>query len=310
MNMKIKNLIYCLCIFSLFLVTISCRKKEVIADNIEIPGLGGTQEVPNELDEWLYNNYTKEYNVEVVYRWDIAQMQSSIISKLAPVRYDAVEPMMATLAKVWFKPFNETADAEFLKQMVPKKIVLVGSPEYSNGAIKLGQAEGGRKILLLNANKFDARDEYELKKALETIIHEFLHILHQTKLYDASFSSFSAGQYDPSGWQEINNTIAIQRGFASAYSMSGKDEDFVEILSLVLVRGVKWFKDEVLTLARQSKEYPQAEQVLLSKLKFVENYLMSAWSIAMFDDPITGKKGLETVMQEEVDKILTNSPVE
>ena len=38
----------------------------------------------------------------------------------------------------------------FLKKMTPKQVVLGGSGEYQFGAIKLGQAEGGLKILLLN----------------------------------------------------------------------------------------------------------------------------------------------------------------
>ena len=71
--------------------------------------------------------------------------------------------------------------------MSPKKVVLVGSPEYQNGSIKLGQAEGARKILLLNANNFDPTDEAGLKQALHTIMHEFAHILHQTAMFDKTY---------------------------------------------------------------------------------------------------------------------------
>ena len=81
--------------------------------------------------------------------------------------------------------------------------MLVGSPEYQNGSYKLGQAEGGRKILLLNVNNFDASDENELKESLHTIVHEFTHILHQTKLFDKKYQEISTGRYN-SNWTLLN----------------------------------------------------------------------------------------------------------
>lgn len=77
--------------------------------------------------------------------------------------------------------------------------MLVGSREYQNGSYKLGQAEGGRKILLLNVNNFDASDENELKESLHTIVHEFTHILHQTKLFDKKYQEISTAGTTPTG---------------------------------------------------------------------------------------------------------------
>lgn len=62
---------------------------------------------------------------------------------------------MTAIRDVWFEPYERAVGDVFLKKMTPKQVVLGGSGEYQFGAIKLGQAEGGLKILLLNVNNFD-----------------------------------------------------------------------------------------------------------------------------------------------------------
>ena len=68
----------------------SCRVVEKIDDNIYIPNLGG-QEIPedekNEIDKWLVEQFTDTYNIEVIYRWDAAQMHSDYDHKIIPVEY-------------------------------------------------------------------------------------------------------------------------------------------------------------------------------------------------------------------------------
>ena len=167
--MKRYNNIFLAALFGATLLLGGCREEEKIADDLYIPGLGGEKYAENELDKWLYQNYTLPYNIDVVYRWDAAQAYSSLSEvQLVPVEFDAVQPMMAALRDVWFVPYIQATgnSQDFLKEVAPMKIVLVGSPEYQNGSYKLGQAEGGRKILLLNVNNFDASDENELKESL------------------------------------------------------------------------------------------------------------------------------------------------
>lgn len=294
------------------LLSVGCREKQEIADDIVIPGLGGTEEIANELDNWLYENFTKPYNIDVVYRWDAAQMYSSLSgSKLVPVKYDVVKPMMAALRDVWFEPYIQASgSADFLKKMAPKKVVLVGSPEYEQGAIKLGQAEGGRKILLLNANGFDASNVDGLKSALNTIEHEFAHILHQTILFDQEFQQISAGLYDSSGWRYVEPEDAYAQGFVSPYAMSGKDEDFVETVSRILVYGYDWFEQTVLAAAAASTVNTGAQDALLRKVDVVQEYLLDSWGVRFLDDPVTGEKGLHSYVQAAIEEVSANPPME
>ena len=275
-----------------------CREEEKIADDLYIPGLGGEKYAENELDKWLYQNYTLPYNIDVVYRWDAAQAYSSLSEvQLVPVEFDAVQPMMAALRDVWFEPYIQATgnSQDFLKEVAPKKIVLVG------------QAEGGRKILLLNVNNFDASDENELKESLHTIVHEFTHILHQTKLFDKKYQEISTGRYN-SNWTLLNDSEARRLGFITSYAMLNKDEDFAEMVSGILVFGYDWFKDTVLAEAEKSTENPNAKADLEAKLAIVESYFKETWNIEFFDNETSGEKGLETYFREAIEKVVSNPP--
>ena len=307
--MKRFNNIFLTAVFGATLLLGGCREEEKIADDLYIPGLGGEAYAENELDKWMFLNYTVPYNIDVVYRWDAAQAYSSLSDvQLVPVEFDAVQPMMAALRDVWFEPYIQaTGSLDFLKEVAPKKIVLVGSPEYQNGSYKLGQAEGGRKILLLNVNNFDASNEAELKEALHTIVHEFTHILHQTKLFSQEYQTISTGRYN-SNWTLLNDSEARRLGFITNYSMLNKDEDFAEMVSGILVFGYDWFKETVLAEAEKSTENPHAKADLEAKLAIVETYFKETWNIEFFDNETTGEKGLETYFRIAIEDVVSNPP--
>lgn len=308
--MKRYNNIFLAALFGATLLLGGCREEEKIADDLYIPGLGGEEYAENELDKWLYQNYTLPYNIDVVYRWDAAQTYSSVSEvQLVPVEFDAVQPMMAALRDVWFEPYIQATgnSQDFLKEVAPKKIVLVGSPEYQNASYKLGQAEGGCMILLLNVNNFDASDENELKESLHTIVHEFTHILHQTKLFDKKYQEISTGRYN-SNWTLLKDPEARRLGFITSYAMLNKDEDFAEMVSGILVFGYDWFKDTVLAEAEKSTENPNAKADLEAKLAIVESYFKETWNIEFFDNETSGEKGLETYFREAIEKVVSNPP--
>ena len=149
-----KNMRIALLLMAVGLMSVSCEE-EKLDTSMRIPGLGGEEYIPNEIDEWLYDNFTAPYNIEVIYRWDASQVQSSWLRPIVPVEEDSVVTFMTAIRDVWFEPYERAVGDVFLKKMTPKQVVLGGSGEYQFGAIKLGQAEGGLKILLLNVNNFD-----------------------------------------------------------------------------------------------------------------------------------------------------------
>jgi substrate import-associated zinc metallohydrolase lipoprotein len=180
---------------------------------------------------------------------------------------------------------------------------LAGSPEYqSNGSIVLGTAEGGVKIYLNNGNAFSATNRSVLVDYMHIIEHEFAHILNQNINYDQSFQDICSGEYEPSTWDDYESDYdAYARGFLSTYAMSSPDEDYVETLSLLLVHGMDWLEGTVIPEAEASTVDPEAAQKIRAKIAHVENYLLNSFGIMLFDDPLTGKKGFVTRVQEAID---------
>ncbi len=299
-------------LFSAFVAMLgltSCRETEKIDPNLDIPGLGGDDYVMNEVDEWLEQNYRKPYNVEVTYRWDAVKVLTSYDKTIVPIDLDQVIPMMEAIRDVWFEPFNLAAGEDFTKLMIPKSVVLAGSYEYTNGSMKLGQAEGGRNILLLGGNNFDPSNADLLRQSMHTIEHEFAHILHQTKMFDKDFSVYSSQYYDPSAWYNSPYTdpsYVYKLGFVRNYCLVGKDEDFADMASMILVYGKAWFENTVIATAataaagKTPAENTNAVRDLRWKEAIIVEYFKNSWGIQYYNNTATGQKGLEGYIQDAI----------
>jgi substrate import-associated zinc metallohydrolase lipoprotein len=128
---------------------------------------------------------------------------------------------------------------DFLKEYGPRIIHLIGSPAYNpaNGTIKLGEAEGGLKVTLFRCNYIDVKDIEMLNEYIfKTMHHEFGHILHQNKLYPKEFKLISSNFYEPFSWQRRDLKVANSLGFVSQYAGNVVADDWVEIISIYLVK--------------------------------------------------------------------------
>lgn len=100
-----KNMRIALLLMAVGLMSVSCEE-EKLDTSMRIPGLGGEEYIPNEIDEWLYDNFTAPYNIEVIYRWDASQVQSSWLRPIVPVEEDSVVTFMTAIRDVWFEPYE------------------------------------------------------------------------------------------------------------------------------------------------------------------------------------------------------------
>src|SRR4051794_26208568 len=147
------------------LLLISCRKTEEL-DTSNLPALGGDNWSKGPIDQWLYDSLTKPYNVEVLYRWQPAEV--NFTADLVPPKESTVIPSMSAMKQIWIEPYNaETGSDVLIKTLAPKAMILVGSSEYlSNGARLLGQAEGGNKIAMYAINEFSLTNIAALREML------------------------------------------------------------------------------------------------------------------------------------------------
>lgn len=274
----------------------SCRKDDddlSVADNLL--GLGGDQWVKNDIDRWLYDNLTKPYNIAVKYKWD--QFEFDVSRTLVPPDESKIIPMWDVIRQVWIEPYVAEAGKVFFNRYAPKTFVLSGSNSYNdNGSVILGTAEGGRKIVLYGVNDFrvkgmpgynPATDSAFIKTwFIQTIHHEFAHILHQNVMYPQDYKLVNPSLYSGNDWINITDAGARRDGFVTAYSTSGFDDDFAETVAILLLEGKNGFDRLINNIPSGTSvngtTQAQARQYLRQKEAFVVNYFRQVWDVDFY----------------------------
>ncbi|HEY1199688.1 MAG TPA: substrate import-associated zinc metallohydrolase lipoprotein, partial [Niastella sp.] len=175
-----------------------------------------------------------------------------------------------------------------------KFFVLCGSASWNtDGTITLGTAEGGRKIVLYVLNDFRtkampdyrASDSMGIKQMFHTIEHEFGHILHQNVLYPDDYKRITPGLYT-ANWNNVSDNAARRDGFVTAYSMSAPDEDFVEMISMMLTEGNAGFDKIVNSIPAGSSQngitQADAKAKLRKKEAMVVAYYKDVWGMDFY----------------------------
>jgi len=281
-----------LLMLSFLVLVASCRKSDSLGDVSNIPGLGGDSSANTAIDQWIYDTLTVPYNVSAKYRWD--QFELELNKNLTPPSEAKIIPTLSAVKKVWIDTYVAEAGSTFMKQLIPKFFVLVGSASWNtDGTITLGTAEGGRKVVLYVLNNFRVKgmpgyvlsDSVNIKQMFHTIEHEFGHILHQTVLYPASFKVITAGFYT-ANWNNVSDAAANREGYVTAYAMSAPDEDFVEMISMMLTEGRAGFDRIVNSIPAGTTPdgVTQAQAVarLRSKEATVVGYFKDVWNIDFY----------------------------
>ena len=230
-----------------------------------------------DFDQWLYEHYTKPYNVEFLYKLDDNATDPNY--NLVPTRLGMSDTLAHLALYLWFDVYDKIVDENFLKENGPRMIQLIGSAAINaaQGTEKLGTAEGGIKVTLykinlMETNNLDQLNEYVFK----TMHHEFSHILHQKKKYPREFETLTPGDYDTDGWQYRSDKEAWQLGFASPYGSSEAREDFVEIIANYIVKtDADWQK--MLTVAGQ--DGANGASIINQKLEICRAWLAEKWEI-------------------------------
>lgn len=271
-----------------------CRKNS-IDTSYPINGLGGDTWTKGAIDKWIYDSLTAPFNIEVLYKWD--QFQDGDITKtLVPPDEARVIPLLQTIKRIWIEPYIKAAGETFVKRLTPKQIALIGSPSYnSNGTITLGEAEGGKKILLYTVNDFSTNDREAVRRRMRTIQHEFGHIMHQTILFTPDYERITAADYT-GDWTNQSQATALSKGFITPYAMSAKEEDFVEMIATMLMEGPDRFDSIV-----NSSTTAAGVAALRKKQAMVVSYFKTAWNIDF--------SLLQRYVQDAFDKVVAHMPL-
>lgn len=248
----------------------SCKKEDKLPME-RIENLGGYKPEGNPtIDAWIKKNLTNPFNVNVKYQYDPFEIDYT--KNTAPAKQEFVIPVMEMVEYSMIRPYLAVSDSTFVKQIIPKLWVLVGSGQYNDdGTVVLGQAEGANKITIMDINEF-ARTPAFVGKNTYTVHHETAHILHQTKIYSPLFKYVNPGLYTTT-WFNVTEANAHYNGFVRNYALSSPDEDFVETIAFLLTKG----QIEYDKLVANASEIGKTR--LRAKEQYVVEYFKDKWKI-------------------------------
>lgn len=240
-------------------------------------------------DFWLYNNYSKPYNIDVLYKME--DVTTNYDYNLVPISFVKAQQIAKLVKYLWFDAYAAVVGQEFLQANGPKIISMIGSPAYNpnSGTMLLGTAEGGIKITLYNGNNLDINNLSDLNAYyFRTMHHEFAHILNQKRNYPVEFASISEGYYNPLTWSAMTPSQAASLGFVTAYASSDQHEDFVEILANYLIKSdAEW--NDILEMASKTgidergldlqDDGVDGKTKISIKLNMVTKYLKDVWKL-------------------------------
>ena len=276
----------------------SCKKEDDLGDVSAIPGLGGDTWAATDIDNYIRDNFTVPYNVTAKYKWDQGDLDFD--KTLTPPREEKIIPVLSSIKKVWIDTYVAEAGKTFMQKYIPKYFVLVGSASWNiDGTITLGTAEGGRRVILYVLNDFRIKgmpgfvpsDSFNIKQMFHTIEHEFGHILHQNVLYPQEWKAISTGDYT-SDWNNTTDSSAHEKGFITMYSQSNPDDDFVEMISMMLTEGKGGYEGILNTITS-----PTGKSKLRQKETIVVNYFKDVWGINFYSLQTRTRTAIESLIK-------------
>lgn len=261
-------------ILVLFMVMTACREEDSVS-----PGsnLNDPSPEPTELDQWIYENFTEPYNIEVVYRWEESLVNQNRF--LYPPLADSVRPALEIVKKLWINPYNEVAGTTFIKGLAPRQFVLVGGQNVNPaGTITLGLAEAGSRVTLFNIDLLRKNRRRLINRFIQTIQHEYTHILNQTQPFDEG----QYGKISPEGytaqWFNENDVDSRRVGFITAYARVSETEDFAEMVSEMLTKS----KSEWDIFVSPKAVGAEGSEKIASKERIVVDYYKNKFGIDLY----------------------------
>ena len=242
----------------------------------------------NEFDNWLEENYRKEYNIDFMYRF--TDKESDLSYNVIPADYDCSVALAILVKHMWLETYVEALGIDFMRTYTPRQIQLTGSYKWNaNGTQVLGTAEGGLKIMFYGVNELDidnprinVDNPYESHQVVpldmnywffHTMHHEFCHILNQKKEYDPSYQNISSATYHATDWINLEDKNVAKEGFVSAYASSEDREDFAEMYSTYITNSeAGWQK--ILDAAGED-----GAKILNQKMDMVKEYFKNEWNL-------------------------------
>ncbi len=227
-------------------------------------------------DQWIRNNYTDAYNVQLLYNMEDIQADRS--RNLAPASLENSMKLAKIVLHAWYGAYDEvTGGTDFMRRTSPRQLFFIGSAMWNgDGTITQGTAEGGLKVTLFQVNWLNVNDPQALNKTFFKVMHhEFSHILHQNKIWPDEYNTIST-EYSPNAWANRRSlSDYAPLGFVTAYASSQPREDIAEVTAaLITFTDAEWA-----AILKAAGDEGRAR--LNKKIAIVKKYMLDTWGVDM-----------------------------
>ncbi|SDD86629.1 substrate import-associated zinc metallohydrolase lipoprotein [Riemerella columbipharyngis] len=247
------------------LLFISCNNRDELNEESVL-----VKEIKNndELDTWLYNNYTKSYNIDVKYRWDANNIGLS--NTTTPVEREQVKPTMEALKILLIEPYKKVTGDNFLKTYAPKEIYLYGSRNLdTEGYEQIKSNHTPLQMPLFRVNDFKKTDSASVVKILRMAQHHFIKALIHKKPFDKeaffalNFYSYNDnwGQLDPDKLYDLASRASDFGYYSMFAARGGVEEDFAETASALLCNTKQEVDDMIYSYAGYEDPYVPDDKI-------------------------------------------------
>ena len=303
MKIKITKIAF---ILSFILSCVDCSEDKLIGNSVIYENK--TQIESTELDNWILNNITKPYGIEVIYRWEKNSNADGVY--IYPPKIEKVRAVLEAVKELGLDTYllKEVGGKDFLLGRLPIKLYLYGggNPD-ENGVERLYNPQlTAAEMCIYNVNEFEPTDFDKVFVLMRSVHHQLAKRLMQFVSYDRDkFYAISGHRYTgttepiaaPLGYAKTGkerfglDNYANKRGFYTMLSFLSAEDDFAEIISSTLTSTPKEVYDAGVAAstpdtdvdpevnARYAKEAEQAYKEFIAKQTFVNEYVQKEWHI-------------------------------
>lgn len=258
-----------------FLVFLSCSDDEKA--NYEKEEI---VELTDSIDVYFKAHFEDKYNCAVRWRW--IDKYVSIDYMVTPANREVLIPVGKMIERFWIEPFLlvSKGGGDFIRSHFPPEIICVGSKLLqSNGTEVLGYAEAGVRITLVKLDDYDLSDMDWVRGQLNTMHHEFTHIIHQTYNLPVGYKEVNPA-YTGNSWNNLkDDEAAIRLGMVTRYGTTNEHEDFCELVAKFLLTEKLKFEQTYLNADPAKPGLDAGKAFIAKKLELTKAYYKEKFDI-------------------------------
>lgn len=224
-------------LFLLVTLCISCQNEDELSSKSVLL----TQEIKQtELDNWIYENYTKPFGIAVNYKGNT----TSFYPNTYPPKEDKVLPILKALKALWIDLYDNTKNGGegFIRNTPPININLYGNKNIVNGREEIGTSGSALTIHIFDVDSFENTKE-SVFKLLRSVHHSYAKRLIEQKPFDKdAWKEITLYQFYQNWHKDYSNDGIYDAffkpgyffGFYSILARKSIKDDFAETVSILL----------------------------------------------------------------------------